>query len=417
MWVNTNASTQVDRVQVAPAAVQRVLPSVSVGAVLNVLVARELQSGTYELLLGNQLLKASSSQSLAVGQRYNLQVAGFEKSGQVMLRPALELPSPLQAAIHQRLTAQMDPGRLLQALFTLVQTGAPLAQSSEMSSLVANFAKRRDITDPKRLTEKIQNSGLFSEHLAGTGGNKPAPDFKQALAQMSGWLAARAMQKGAEMREKEGELRVSGGAAPSSSRAPYSTEPYVATPQSASSVYRRVKSGDNRPFPFSFSSRMTETLDLESISGLKRAVDGAISRIEAQQLLLVQAQNQQQTSMLFDIPVMDRNQLSTWNFHIRDEANDLTDNEREKVWTVVLAVDLPAVGPLSIQLRHSHGATGITFYSEHAPVCRLIDQAAENFTQRLADLGFSGVDVSSHLGNLPENQEPEITYPHLSEKA
>lgn len=423
MWVNSNTFTPVDRIPVTPQVVKRVLPSLSAGAVLNVLVAGESKSGAYQLIANGERLYALSQQKLDIGGTYQLQVSGFDKSGQLVMRVLTDAPPAIQGALQQRLTQQLEPGRLLQTLFTIIQTGSPLAQHPEFTNFLAALAQRRDISTGARLNERIKSSGLFFEHLLQMSGDKPSTDLKGALLVLREWLAARLKQprsngSGAVSIQNEegddGNYRLL-GAAPSSQ--PLLSKPPLPRPPTLlplpNAAYANTQDATKRPFSFN-SLAAAETLDLTTIQGLKRAVDGAISRIEAQQLLSLQAQHQQQTFLLFEIPVVVRGQVSTWHFNIREEPDeDSTADAQSKTWSVVLSVELPAVGPLSIHLTHSRQETTINFYSERRPVCGLIDSAIPGFVNRLENLGLDGVSLSSHLGKLPASQEPDIDYPSV----
>ncbi|MFT5605364.1 MAG: hypothetical protein ACI9G5_002334 [Paracoccaceae bacterium] len=416
MWVNNNTFTPVDRSQIITGkAMQRVLPSLSVGAVLNVLVASQGKAGAYELLANGERLYALSQQKLDIGGTYRLQVSGFDKSGQLVMRVLSDAPSAIQSALQQRLASQIEPGRLLQAVFTLIQTGSQLAQHPEFANVVAAFSQRRDISSGARLNERVQSSGLFFEHLLHLSGDKPPADLKGALLVLREWLAVRLRQTSpnksvaVSLPSDDGDASVYRSfVAPSPAKHP------IPLPL-ASSAYTNAQSTDKRPFSFvPQATAVAEVLDLTTLQGLKHAVEGAISRIEAQQLLSLQAQHQQQTFLLFEIPVVVRDQLSTWHFNIREEPskNENSDDD-SKSWTVVLSVELPVVGPLSIHLTHSEQATKITFYSERIPVCGLIDAAIPDFVERLERLGLAGVSLSSQLGKLPANQEPNIDYPSV----
>ncbi len=422
MWINTSTLTPLDRATInPPPTVKRVLPSLAVGTVLKVLVAGEAKSGAYQLLANGERLSATSQQKLDVGGTYQLQVTGFDKSGQLVMRVMPETPTLIQSALEQRLSFQLEPARLLQVLFSLVQTGSPIAQHPELANLLSAFAQRRDISSGNRLSERIKNSGLFFEHLLQLSSDRPRSDLKGALLMLREWLATQIRKNSASgnatlsIMSEEGDadslnLR---GATASSAHSPLSKPP---SPLPAgSTAYANTQNADKRPFSFvSNASAAAEALDLTTIQGLKRAVDGAISRIEAQQLLSLQAQHQQQIFLLFEIPVVVREQLSTWHFNIREELDENGDDESQaKSWSVVLAVDLPAVGPLSILLTHSKEATSVTFYSERRPVCGLIDAAIPEFERRLEKLGLSGLSLSSQLGKLPASEEPNIEYPKV----
>ena len=406
MWVSNPTLAPVERVQPAPIAIQRVLPAIAPGTALNVLVAGSLRSGAYELLVNGQRLTALSEHRLEVGGQYRLQVVGQDAAGQVILKPIPESVSQLQAAIQQRLTLQLEPTRLMQALLSLKNSESPLAPSKEVAAFLGAFAQRRDISRSQGLACRMAKSGLFFEHILARGRDTADADLKGLLLKLRAFLTNQAKQAGTGVPTVSEE-----GEAPSSAK-PHSI------PSSANALYRSVNMKEQRPFSFGSRSLLTEMLNLDTVSGLKRAVEGAISRLEAQQLLALQAQQQNHTYLLFELPVMDRERLANWHIHVRDEADkSATDGGEAKTWTVVLSVDLPVVGPLSIKLTHSNESTEVIFYSERQPVCGLISNIIPDFTERLSRLGFSGVALSSHFGRLPEDDEPAIGYPSLHAQA
>lgn len=416
MWVSNPTLAPVERPQQTPLAIQRVLPAIASGAVLNVVVAGALRSGAYELLVSGQRLTALSEHKLDIGGQYRLQVTGFDQSGHAILRPLPAPPSPLQAALQQRLTTQLEPSRLLHAIYTLMQSDTPLAQSREVAAFIGAFAQRRDVTNGDRLAGRMRDTGLFFESLLSQAKGISPSDLKGLLLKLSAFLSTKAQpgMGGTSTSIEEGD------APPSrqSLLAPSSRPAF--TPLSANSLYQSVGAAPQRPFSFAGVHLVTEMLDLDSVTGLKRAVDGAISRIEAQQLLSLQAQHQQQTFLLFEIPVVDRDQLATWHMHIRDESRHDPNNAEEddnKRWTVVLAVELPAIGPLSIRLNHGEEATEVTFYSERQAVCGAIDNILPQFTRRLEALGFNSVQLTCCCGKLPEAAEPDVPYPSLHAQA
>ncbi len=405
MWINTPALAPLGSAQQTPQLIKQVLPAVASGAVLNVLVSKQFQAGLYEILLNGQKMTARSQHFLEPGQNYRLQVSGFDSNGQMVLRSLPGQTHTQDSALQQRLATQVDPERLFQALHASVRAEGVLPK--EIAALAAAFVQRREITSAKRLVERIRQSGLFFERGVRSGSALPS-DLKGILQKVSEWLGQQERQGLSDTglvrpgytgssTDGEGELAFSG-------RKPFTT-------------YATVSQEHKRPFSFKHSHSMMELSELTTITGLKKAVDGALARIESQQILAHQAQQQHQVYLLFELPVLDRDTLGIWRFYVRDEAKRNDSNEEEKCWTIICSVNLVNVGPLAIRLTYAQETTSVTFYSESQQVCGLIDQTLPAFTDRLHGLGFTGVALATMLGRLPENEEPNIAYPSLYAQA
>ncbi len=163
--------------------VRRTIPVVKVGAILDVLVARQHNRNNYSLQVGKDTLQATSERPLPVGSRQVLKVLNVDTQG----RLTTQVLSPTESRIAQALLAKTAVAQSLTQLYqNLPQAarpaaGLPPSVQQWAARLLAATPTRNDVVQPDKLAQALRNSGVFLEASLARGSAAPAQDTKSLL--------------------------------------------------------------------------------------------------------------------------------------------------------------------------------------------------------------------------------------------
>lgn len=352
---------------------------VKVGTVLDVVVFARLGNQQYDLRSNHLRLLASSEQALQTGTRQQLLITGIRPDGSVTARPvqvSSTFAHELSPMILQRLGSATAPQNLVQLIQQLGQN--PGSLGSLYAQLVAILPKRQERMDAHSLRKwLVESSGLSSTATAGApAGNAQKADLKTLLLTlMSENVSPRGIpEAGAKVSLPPG---------------------YSAWSEEVTELFR-LGSG---------ASTSAQT------GSLYQALQGALSRLESQQLLYLQAKHEGFFQLLFDIPVLGQDRDHVWQGCIqRDSDRDQSalKDAREERWSVCLSTELQGLGLIAIRLQYSMSETEIVFYSTQGNVCEQISPLLEPFSRRLQQLGLPLPRLSICHGRLPEQFQPQL---------
>ncbi|MBB3046347.1 hypothetical protein FHR99_000583 [Litorivivens lipolytica] len=153
-----------------------------VGAILDVMVARQNDASSYTLNLGRHQLNATSELPLTVGKRAHLQVMGSDAQGRPALRPLSEQQGQVAVQLQQRVASQQS-APLRQAL--QIPTTNTFAKQA-LEPLLAVLPQREDVMNAGKLRQTLLRSGLFLEALLARGQLPQGTDLKALLVRLAG---------------------------------------------------------------------------------------------------------------------------------------------------------------------------------------------------------------------------------------
>jgi hypothetical protein len=168
----------------------------------------------------------------------------------------------------------------------------------------------------------------------------------------------------------------------------------------------------------------TLKLDLAQLlqrGGLQQQVDSALSRVKLNQLASLPQERQQLPEWLVELPVRrGEDAIDVWSLRIRREGGqgDEDADGNRPGWTVMLAFDLPGLGP--VQARVSlNGERDIStrFLSEQGEPLRRLTEHLPQLRARLEQSGLVVNELDVKRGRLREPTTPAPTGPLLDDRA
>lgn len=151
---------------------------------------------------------------------------------------------------------------------------------------------------------------------------------------------------------------------------------------------------------------------VERIPALIAQVEGALARIQLNQLSAIPASDQSVDRWHIEIPVFCDDRFQSVVIHIeRDGANKSRGSL--DTWSVSLSVDLGDLGWLHARLALYGGALSATLWAEQAPTATLAGRRLEDLAKALADTGLEINSIRCHHGRPVEPAEARFDEPLL----
>ena len=422
-----------------------------VGQVLQGLVTRESSQGQTPLQIGRQLVQArTGSLQLTPGQPLRLEVVSLSRE-----LPVLRLLNTLRQDTVSQALRQVLPNQrpLPQPLSVLNQLAAqPEAGRSapQLTQLVRSFVQQLPdparVSNPQGLRQSLTDSGLFLEGKlaraaaaatasSSRGTGQPPPPTAQAAVQ--GDLKAGLLQLAAGLRQAAGTAgtaRAPGAAAPPppAGPLPQGTPPPAAGPAATAGRPLPLPGLDSlaslhpgkppRPQPgIDSRSLKLDLIQLLQRGGLQQQVESALSRIKLNQLASLPQERQQTPEWLVELPVRrGEDAIDVWGLRIRreDGRGSEDDTGNRPGWTVMLAFDLPGLGPVQARVSLS-GERDIRtqFLSEQGEPLRRLTEHLPRLRARLEQSGLVVNELEVRRGRLREPATPAPTGPILDDRA
>lgn len=168
----------------------------------------------------------------------------------------------------------------------------------------------------------------------------------------------------------------------------------------------------------------TLRLDLAQLlqrGGLLQQVESALSRVKLNQLASLPQERQQPPEWLVELPVRrGEDAIDVWGLRLRREGGR-SDSETARNgagWTVMLAFDLPGLGPVQARVSLS-GERQIStrFLSEQGEPLRRLSEHLPRLRARLEQSGLVVQDLDVKRGRLREPPAPPPRGPILDDQA
>lgn len=140
---------------------------------------------------------------------------------------------------------------------------------------------------------------------------------------------------------------------------------------------------------------------------IRELIKGSESTLARQQLNQINSSSDEQKVWGFEIPMNNGKEISLFKLKIASEEQSKQNEEEEQRWQVTLNLELPAMGPLQVQIT-LQGKQLTTHLWSHHP--KLFDQHIDNLQQRLSKHGLEVDEIHFHQG-LPKQSPNHQTRP------
>ncbi|MET1078159.1 MAG: flagellar hook-length control protein FliK [Pseudomonas sp.] len=353
---------------------------------------------------------------LPIGSLLTAQVQGSQSLAFLPLSGRLD-----QLALGQQLGNQLNRQGSLEGLFKALQglgekTGLPDGLRGSVDKLLGNLPSGAQLSTPKGLAQALENSGLFLESklLAGQTGALPQ-DLKANLLRLVAQLLP-ALPTGAP-----GASPLGGSGIPGAALA-------QALPAFVRSALGGLSQGGGRqqalqfPLPARLLQAMEGEEDLEALLKLAAA---AVSRLQTHQLSsMAQSQVGPDGNLLttwqLELPMRNQQELVPLQIKLqREEEPPKKDKKEQKemLWRVELAFDLPPLGPLQVQAQLARGSLSSQLWAERASTASLIEAELGNLRERLLAAGLNVGELDCRQGTPPQGPRTQLEQRWVDETA
>lgn len=401
-----------------------------VGQVLAATVVANPQPGQTELRIGNLQVRAhTGALELSIGQQLRLEVASLKEQPVLKLLGLLQA-NPLTLAVRDTLPRQQPLTPLMTALARI----AAGAQSQQLPPAVTRFAREvferlpnaASVATASGLRQALRDSGLFLETKLAqaappAGMPKPATrnvetsrDFKANLLRLLNVLREDVANSAPGMRNV-GSPAASSNAAPLSPMpaigpqdAALSRTPAVAVPELGTPLQR-----GQAPLPPLTTARLLGEQEFAlTTRELQRQTEGALARVQLNQLSSLPQERQAGMEWLVELPVRREQETDVWNLRISRHAGH--DDQRGQAdagggWSVMLAFDLPGIGPLQTRVNLRGDQISAQFFSRAPGTLALVQEHLPLLQARLRQAGLGIDELSCHHGQIPTTAAPART--------
>lgn len=405
-----------------------------VGQVLAATVVTAPQPGRAELRIGNLQVTAQTGQlQLSPGQSLRLEVASLRELPVLKLLGVLQ-QSPVTAALRDVLPRQQPLSPLLNALPRLVAAGQLPAEVARLAGeLLSRLPSPLSAGTPAGLRQALRDSGLFLEaKLArpaqpGTAQQGTASGANPAAAstgaQLAGDLKANLLRLVRALRENPanstpGGTRTPGSAASATSAAAPALPAAApaATLAAAARALPGLASADpgaplqrgQPPQPPVAAAELARAQELALSRGeLLRQAEGALARIQLNQLSSLPQERAQASEWLIEVPLRRDGETDVWSLRISRDPEGGAGQEAEREtgggpgWTVMLAFDLPGIGPLQSRISLRGDSVAAQFFSRQQGILPLVAEHLPLLQARLQQAGLRVSELSCHHGQIP----------------
>ncbi|MCU7922610.1 MAG: flagellar hook-length control protein FliK [Candidatus Thiodiazotropha sp. (ex Dulcina madagascariensis)] len=352
------------------------LQNLQPGQILQGTVLSENLNGSIQLKIGVTRLLAQTALSVRVGQPLTLQV---EKAGDLPELRVLTLPSLAElktAALKSVLPRQQPLPELFKALTQIVADSGgkslPPPVREAVEHLLTRVVSLNDPSFKAQLTKALQISGtqtearLIEQNLVGN-------DFKLNLLRLIGII----------------KPLINPQAKPADLTLPLPQQPPVPIPTPA-------------PSP-----EMSSTTRL--LLDLFKHLDGAIARIQTNQLSSLPTEDPTRQVWQFELPIRQDKGFET--FHIRIDCDGPRKEGDSAVgWSLTLHMNLRPLGPMRVRLYLLGDAISTVIWCERKKTSGLVRQHLDKLRTGLESAGLEVKKLESFQGDA--NNEYELPNEH-----
>lgn len=337
-------------------------------------------NGRLGLQIGVTRLIAETQLSVRPGQSLTLQVVSADKTPELRVLLPATLESVKAAALKNLLPRQQPLPEAFKALAQVIRTSSPEqlppAVREQAAALISRLPAPEDPGFKQQLQRILGDSGLLTEARL-LRGQTTATDTKLLLTR----LLERIVQLLPENRLLQAGL-----------------DPKLLMPQTKAPL-------ENLP-----------DSSVKLLIGLLKHLDGAVTRIQTQQLASLPAEDPARQVWQFEIPIRNGDEFDLFQFRIGREPSSVA-SEEEAIWNLTLHMNLGGLGPMRVQLRLQGEQLSTLIWSEQTDTNSLIHERLGELRKAYEERGLTVQRLEAHLG-VVENRE---RIPHegslLNEKA
>ena len=362
--------------------------SQQIGQTLKATVISQDGKGIATLKVADQIIKVETSIKLLEGMEFEVKVA---KEGDTIVLRAKGRNTgeqPVAAMLKRLLPNQASLKPLLENITRLelliskeeqlhpAQRESLLQLKQAIQEVLNSQSTAKEISTPDGLKKAILASGQFLENrLATTPQLNLSADMKGAILK----LAAQLIRIAAKLDSPPARINT-----PLTLHAPL-----------------------HKPIPKE-PNQATASRLMQLIVILMKQAEGALSRIESQQLINIGRQSQQPEQMvwLLELPIRHQNdQDDSVRMRIRREQSTSANDENESTWRVTLTVDDELHGKVQIDIRLYAQQLSCTFLTEREDTAGLFEQHLDSLRDNLLEHGIKIESLNCYSGAIEQEDE------------
>ncbi|MBI5039717.1 MAG: flagellar hook-length control protein FliK [Gammaproteobacteria bacterium] len=151
-----------------------------------------------------------------------------------------------------------------------------------------------------------------------------------------------------------------------------------------------------------------------SLNELQRFAEGALARVQLHQLSSLPQMSQERAPLpewLIELPIRRDTETDVWSLRIGRDAEHERDAPADAgpVWSVMLAFDLPGIGPMQSRITLRGDRITAQFFSQTQGVLPLVAEHLPLLQARLHHAGLRVEELTCHHGEIPKPKPPPQT--------
>lgn len=359
--------------------------------------------------LAGSKLAIDSAMPLPVGSLLSAQVQGSQSLAFLPLSGRLD-----QLVLGQQLAAQQNRQASLEGLFKGLQglAGGDDAVQDSIDKLLGALPDSGQLSTAKGLAKAMEGSGLLFEAKLLHGQTSGLPqDLKANLLRLVAQLLPQLPGGAGTLAGLQGAI---------SQNLPALARQMLGINSTGSSARQQALSF---PLPSRLLQNMEEgEVDLEALLKLAAA---AISRLQTHQLsslaqTQVDANGNLVTTWQLELPMRHQQEILPLQIKLQhEEQNAKSDKheQKEPLWRIDLAFDLPHLGPLQVRAQLLRGSLSSQLWAERADTTALINAELGHLRERLQAAGLEVGELACSQGMPPQGPKTSLEQRWVDETA
>lgn len=372
--------------------VTQVEPSAQGGFKMTVTVANSALAG--------QQLQIESPKSLPLNTVFTARIDGAQQLTFQPLNTRLE-PLAIDQELQKQFNQQGSLGQLFKGLDGVANDGLTPDALKTIKQLLAGLPEFNALTDPKKLTQSLVNSGSQLENRLLGGALDPASqDMKAHLLRLIAQLAPMLPNSNPTLAASQSAL----------------------LSQALPSLLREQLLGNSQTqlreqaMRFPLPGRILQALDNPNdLGSLLRLAAAAVSRLQTHQLSSLGQTHTthdgtQVTVWQLEVPARDQAHIVPLQIKFQHEEPTHKKNDKQitPVWKIDLSFDLEPLGPLHIQASLQGSSISSQLWAQSDATAQLIDHELAHLRDRLLGIGLTVKDLTCHQGAPPEGEKTNL---------
>jgi hypothetical protein len=151
----------------------------------------------------------------------------------------------------------------------------------------------------------------------------------------------------------------------------------------------------------------TEPVTTRWVRELATQVEGALSRIQYNQLNSLPGEDPNRQAWQLDLPFRNGEHLGALRLRIQEEKHAKALAHEGSTWRVDLAFELEPLGPIRVRIGLQGETVSSIFWAEKPETVDLLERRMRELEQGLERVGLDIGRLSAHRGRPPAEQEPD----------